>query len=139
LFLAGAIPLLLLGTAHIIHTPRQPGDRKGLSPADPGLAEAMARSKALLTGRIDMWRAWVGFNLSHSLGVILLGLIVVLVGRTPTSFEQNALVFVPLAVVVSLAYLAVGLVYWFRTPNIGVGLSVLLFSCAWIFNLVDLR
>ena len=83
-----------------------------------------------------MWRVWVGFNLSHSLGVVLLGVIVVLVGRTPASFGYNAAVFVPLAVVVSLAYLGLGLVYWFRTPIIGVGLSVFLFSCAWAFSLV---
>ena len=136
MFLAGALPLLLLGTAHVVHTPQQPGDRKGLSPADPGLVESMARSRVLLTGRTDMWRVWVGFNLSHSLGVVLLGVIVVLVGRTPASFGYNAAVFVPLAVVVSLAYLGLGLVYWFRTPIIGVGLSVFLFSCAWVFSLV---
>ena len=136
LFLAGGVVFLLLGTAHIVHTPQQPGDRKGLSPADPGLAESMARSRVLLTGRTDMWRVWVGFNLSHSLGVVLLGLTVVLVGRTTASFAYNAAVFLPLAVVVSLAYLGLGFAYWFRTPIIGVGLSVLLFSCAWIFSLV---
>ena len=136
LFLAGALPLLLLGTAHVVHTPRQPGERKGLSPADPGLAESMARSRVLLTGRTDMWRVWVGFNLSHSLGVLLLGVLVVLVGRTPASFGYNTAVFLPLAVVVSLAYLSLGLAYWFRTPIIGIGLSVLLFSSAWVLNLV---
>jgi hypothetical protein len=68
--------------------------------------------------------------------VILLGLTVVLVGRTPASFAYNAVVFIPLAVVVSLAYLGLGLVYWFRTPIIGVGLSVFLFSCLWVFSFV---
>ena len=136
LFLAGGLLFLLLGTAHVVHTPQQPGERKGLSPADPGLAESMARSRVLLTGRTDMWRTWVGLNLSHSLGVFLLGLVAVLVGRTPASFAYNAAVFVPLAIAVSLAYLGLGLAYWFRTPIIGVGLSVLLFSCAWVFSLV---
>ena len=136
LFLAGALPFLLLGTAHALHTPRQPNERKGLSPSDPNLAESMARSRVLLTGRTDIWRVWVGFNLSHSLGVVLLGVLVVLVGRTPASFGYNAAVFLPLAVVVSLAYLSLGLAYWFRTPIIGIGLSVLLFSSAWVLNLV---
>jgi hypothetical protein len=130
LFLAGALPFLLLGTAHAVHTPRLPSERKGLSPSDPGLAEAMARSRVLLTGRTDMWRAWVGFNLSHSLGVLLFGVVVVLVGRTPVAFGQNAVIFLPLAVVVSLAYLGLGLAYWFRTPLIGISLSLVLFSAA---------
>lgn len=136
LFLAGGLLCLLLGTAHVVHTPQQPSERKGMSPADPSLAESMARSRVLLTGRTDIWRVWVGINLSHSLGVILLGLTVLLVGRTPASFAYNAVVFIPLAVVVSLAYLGLGLVYWFRTPIIAVGLSVLLFSSAWVLSLV---
>lgn len=35
----------------------------------------------------------------------------------------------------SLAYLGLGLVYWFRMPIIGLGLSAFLFSCAWVFSL----
>ena len=55
-----------------------------------------------------MWRAWVGFNLSHSLGLILLGAVVVIVGRTSASYEYNAGLFLPLAVVVSIVYLVLG-------------------------------
>jgi hypothetical protein len=135
-FLAGALPFLLLGTAHAVHTPRLPTERKGLSPSEPSLAEAMTRSSLLLTARTDMWRAWVGFNLSHSLGILLFGAVVVLVGRTPVSFAHNASIFLPLAVVVSLAYLGLGFAYWFRTPLIGIGVSVVLFSAAWTLHLI---
>ena len=136
LFLAGALPFLLLGTAHAVQTPRQPAERKGLSPSDPSLAESMAHSSILLTRRTDMWRAWVGFNLSHSLGLVLFGGVMVLVGRTSASFGYNAGVFLPLAVIVSIAYLILGMAYWFRTPIIGIGLCVLLFSAAWVLHLV---
>jgi len=133
-FLAGALPLLLLGTLHAVHTPRQPTERQGLSPADPTLAESMARSSILLNRGTDMWRAWVGFNLSHSLGLILLGTVVVLVGRTSASFEYNAGLFLPLAVIVSIAYLILGMRYWFRAPIIGIGICVVLFSAAWALH-----
>lgn len=86
-----------------------------------------------------MWRVWVGFSLSHSLGVVLLGLVVILVGRTSASFAYNAAVFAPLAIAASLAYLALGLAYWFRAPVIGVGLSVLLFTAAWVISLIVRR
>jgi hypothetical protein len=92
----------------------------------------MAGSQVLLTGRTNLWRLWVGFNLSHSLGLVLLGLVVVLLGKTPSSFAYNAAVFVPLALVVSLAYLGLGLVYWFRAPIIALGVAALLFSCVGI-------
>jgi hypothetical protein len=136
LFLAGALPFLLLGTLHAVYTPRQPVDRKGLSPSDSGLAESMARSSILLTRRTDMWRAWVGFNLSHSLGLVLFGAVIVLVGRTSASFGYNAGLFLPLAIVVSLAYLILGMAYWFRTPIIAIGVCVCLFSAAWALHLL---
>ena len=83
-----------------------------------------------------MWRAWIGFNLSHSLGAVLFGVVVVLVGRTSASFGYNAALFLPLTVVVSIGYLSLGIAYWFHTPIIVIGLSVLLFSAAWVLYLV---
>ena len=131
LFLAGGLPFLLLGTAHAFATPRRTDERRGLSPVDAQLAESMARTRVLLTGRTDMWRAWVGFNLSHSLGAVLFGAVVALVARTPGAFAADAAVFAPLAVAVSLAYLVLAAKYWFRTPIVGCALSAALFSAAW--------
>jgi hypothetical protein len=51
LYLAGAVPFLVLGAAHAIATPRAPHDARGLSPFDPTLAEAMTRSTLRLTRR----------------------------------------------------------------------------------------
>ena len=58
-FLAGAFPFIVLGLAHARATPFGVDDRKGLSPSDPTLAAAMAKSHLLLTRRTDIWRAWV--------------------------------------------------------------------------------
>ena len=134
LFVAGGLVLLLLGTVHVVLTPQHPGERRGLSPVDPAVEESMTRARVRLSDRMDMWRAWVGFNLSHSLGVSLLGLTVLLVGRTSASFAFNAALFLPLAVIVSFAYLGLAVVYWFRGPVIGVGLAVALFVSAWTLH-----
>ena len=99
----------------------------------------MARSRLRLTRRTDLWRAWVGFNLSHRLGVILFGIVVVLVGRTPTTFAGHAAVFLPLAVVVALVYLGLSLAYFFRTPTIGIASSLVLFTFAWALHLIGPR
>jgi hypothetical protein len=129
-FLAGALPILFLGVMHVTATPLALDRPKGLSPRDPGVAEAMTRTTLLLTRRVDVWRAWIGFNLSHSLGAILLGVVVLLVGRSQASFAAQAPVFVPLAVLVSGAYVAIGARYWFRSPVIGCSLSFVLFLCS---------
>ena len=131
LFLAGAVPYLLLGTLHAYHTPQRPTDRRGLSPADPDLSQAMTRTRMLLTPHTDLWLAWVGFNLSHSLGVVLFGLAVLLIGRSSSSFDSQAAVFLPFAVAVSGAYVALAVRYWFRIPLAGCLLSFACFVAAW--------
>jgi hypothetical protein len=131
LFLAGALPFVVLGLAHALATPLATGDRKGLSPADPALAEAMTRGRVLLTGRTDLWRCWVGFNLSHSLGAVAFGVSVLAVGRSAESYAAQAAVCGPLAVLVSGAFLAIGVRYWFRTPIAGCAIAFACFALAW--------
>lgn len=135
-FLAGSAPYIVLGVAHAFATPSNPDRPKGLSPRDPQLGEAMAKTALVLTRRTDMWKAWVGFNLSHSLGVVLFGVFVVLVGRSELAFEMDGPVFLPLAVLVSTGYLALAARFWFRTPIIGCALSVFLFCLSWILRLL---
>jgi len=127
LFLAGAAPYLFLGAAHALATPRTPGESKGLSPADPKLAESMAHSGVLLTRRTNVWLAWVGFNFSHSLGALLFGALVLLGGRNSEVFHLEGPLFLPLALLVSGVYLVLAVKYWFRTPIIGIAVSFLLF------------
>jgi hypothetical protein len=132
LLLAGAAPFLVLGLVHALATPRTPAQAKGLSPRDPALREAMARDTILLTRRTNMWLAWVGFNLSHSLGAVLFGVVVVLIGRNQATFEAQGPVFLPLATLVSGTYLVLGIRYWFRAPIVGITLSVLCFVASWV-------
>lgn len=131
LFLLGALPFVVLGLAHAAVTPQTPADAKGLSPRDPALREAMARERVLLTRRTTLWLAWVGFNLSHSLGAVLFGAVVVLIGRSLASFQAQAGVFLPFAVLVSAIYLVLGIRYWFRTPIIGLSLASACFLVSW--------
>ena len=132
LFLLGALPFVVLGLAHAAATPRTPAQARGLSPRDPAVRDAMAHDSVLLTRRTTLWLAWVGFNLSHSLGAILFGAVLVLIGRSSASFEAQARVFLPLAVLVSATYLILGVRYWFRTPIIGISLATVCFLVSWV-------
>lgn len=131
LFLAGAAPFIVLGLAHAVATPRTPAEPKGLSPRDPALREAMVHGTLVLTGRTNMWLAWVGFNLSHSLGAVLFGVVVVLIGRSQPTFQEQAVLFLPLATVVSGIYLVLAIRYWFRTPIAGIALAIVCFTLSW--------
>ena len=132
LFLAGALPFVVLGFAHAFSTPAHLEVPRGLSPSDVELARTMSRTRLRLTARTDMWLAWVGFNFSHSLGVFLLGAVVLVIGRSAASFEAEGRIFVPLSVLVSALYLFLASKYWFRTPVLACALSLVLFVGSWV-------
>ena len=136
LFLAGALPFLVLGLAHALATPLGVEEAKGLSPRDLAVRKAMQQDSVMLTRRTNVWLAWVGFNLSHSLGAVLFGVVVVLVGRSQATFDTEASVFLPFAAVVASAYLILGIRFWFKTPIIGIILSGACFAVSWVLFLL---
>jgi hypothetical protein len=79
-----------------------------------------------------MWRAWVGFNFSHSLGVLLVAGLALWAG-----FRIKTLPFgiIPALTLIGCVYLAIALLYWFRTPAIGVALGTGCFAAAWVLSL----
>lgn len=135
LFLAGALPYVMLGLLHALYTPTRTEDEKGLSPRDRAYRQGMTEQALLLTRRTNLWLSWVGFNFSHSLGAVLFGAAVILAGRSPAAFAANA-PFVPFAVVVSALYLAIGLRYWFRAPVVGISVATACFLSSWVLRLL---
>src|SRR6266487_3798173 len=71
LMIASAGILLVLGLIHLAYTFWGPQ----LTPRDPGLQATMSQISPVLTRETTMWKAWVGFNASHSMGAILFGLV----------------------------------------------------------------
>jgi hypothetical protein len=139
LFLAGALPFVILGFAHAYATPTHLDVPRGLSPSDVELAKAMSRTRLRLTARTDMWLAWMGFNFSHSLGVLLFGAVVLVIGRSTKSFEVEGRIFVPLSVFVSALYFLLASKYWFRTPIVACALSLVLFLASWVLLILARR
>ncbi len=78
LILLGAAIFVMLGTIHAVYTLRSSPDGGPMTPVRPEVRAAMVEPGGLgLAPRIDsnLWRAWVGFNLSHSVGVVAIGVI----------------------------------------------------------------
>ena len=71
LMVLSASIILKLGVAHLIYTFWGPN----LMPRDPALQISMRQISPVITKETTMWRAWVGFNASHSMGLILFGLV----------------------------------------------------------------
>lgn len=78
-----------------------------------------------------MWRAWVGFNFSHSLGLVLLGGCTIWLGFTLRSNSVSRMILlVPVAVGGIYVWLAVR--YWFWMPAVGTAIATAGFIVAWV-------
>jgi hypothetical protein len=123
---------VLLGLLHGIYTYLDIDRPRRLVPQDPAVMQAMAKCNLRLSGTgTTMWRAWVGFNFSHSLGVILFGTICIGAGAVLGTMVLPAWILF-LFVVVASIYLAVGQLYWFRIPVAGIVLAEVCLLIAWL-------
>jgi hypothetical protein len=119
LMILSASILLTLGVFHLFYTFSGPN----LTPRDPALQISMSQISPVITNETTMWRCWVGFNASHSMGLILFGLI-----YGYLALADNQLLFrSPFLLLVGLVMLACLIVlcrlYFFRAPLIGVSIS----------------
>ena len=132
LILGGAV-FGALGTMHAVYTLLDLRNPRRLVPVDPSVARAMANSALKLSGgRTDMWRAWIGFNFSHSLGVLMVGALAVWAGSRANTLPVGIM---PALTLIGCFYLVLALLYWFRTPAIGVAIGTGCFAAAWFLSL----
>jgi len=126
LMLLSAGIILALGLIHLAYTFR--GSK--LTPRDPELQISMSRTSPVITRETTMWRCWVGFNASHSMGAILFGLVYgfLAVAHARLLFDSLFLIAVGLGMLGGL--FALGKLYWFSIPfrSIGVALACYLTS-----------
>jgi hypothetical protein len=118
LFLAGAACFGLLGVAHGALALRDLRTPRSFTPADENLRRAMAETTLRLAPRTTMWNAWLGFNLSHSLGLVMFGTVCAELALR----DFGAVAASPFlrfgSAVVGLIYLLLALRFWFWVPAI---------------------
>ena len=95
-------------------------------PRDASLLGPMQATRNALTptGR-DYWLALLGFHFSHSIGVLLFALLVVLAGNLEIDWLKVPLVFL------GAVYTWIAWRCWFRIPLVGCGLATSLMIAGW--------
>ena len=127
LFVAGAVPFLLLGLLHIVYSILDERKPRRIVPRDPELAERMLADTLILTRQTTVWRAWIGFNISHGLGVVLFAGAVLygaIVHFDPVRRAAPELLFA--ATAIASLYCLLSMRYWFRIPAVGSGIGAAL-------------
>ena len=112
--------IFTLGVVHLVYTFWGPK----LAPRDPALEVSMSQISPVITKETTMWRAWVGFNVSHSMGLILFGLVFgfLALAHGQLLFRSPFLLVVGLAFLVGFVVLCK--VYFFRVPLMGISISL---------------
>ncbi|MBL4790203.1 MAG: hypothetical protein JKY60_14600 [Kordiimonadaceae bacterium] len=128
LFVFGALPLAALGTMHLVFTLKDNQRPRYIVPVSGAMITQMKNEKLRLTREGDMWRAWIGFNVSHSMAVMMVGwgyLYIAL--RYPEVLTADPIILWAAPFLASV-FALLSKRFWFSKPLIGSLLSAAFFS-----------
>lgn len=125
-FILGSLPFIVLGFAHGVYTWIERTRPFRLTPRKPEVREAMQDSTMNIHPSTNMWRAWLGFNFSHSLGAVAFGIIYLTLTLTDFTVIASNPLLLGLPVAFSGTFLLLAWRYWFTTPLVGIGIG---FGC----------
>jgi hypothetical protein len=119
MFVSASI-VFTLGVVHFVYTFWGPN----LAPRDYALQISMSQISPVITNQTSMWRCWVGFNASHSMGLILFGLVFgfLAVAHSQLLFHSPFLLVVGLAMLGGLVVLS--RIYFFSAPFADISVSL---------------
>lgn len=123
-FIAAAAAIILaLGLLHLFYTFR--GNK--FDPRDAALKQRMQEVSPVITRETTMWRCWIGFNASHSVGAMLFGLMYAYLplAQADMFFKSPFLIGAGLAMLAGLV--ALGRLYWFSIPRRGIIAATVLY------------
>jgi hypothetical protein len=127
-FVVGAALFGLLGIVHGVLTLRDLHEPRSFTPTDDNLRRAMAEAPLRLAPQTTIWNAWLGFNLSHSLGLVIFGTLLGGLALHDFDFVAESLFLRFSAVVVGLIYVVLAVRYWFRVPAVFAAAGTLCFA-----------
>ena len=120
LMVLSASIVLTLGVVHFVYT----FWGQELTPRDHALQISMSQISPVIAKETTIWRCWVGFNASHSMGLILFGLVFgfLAVAHSRLLFQSPFLLTVGLAMLGGLVVLCK--LYFFSAPLAGISVAL---------------
>lgn len=133
LWIAGSAVIGILGCVHLLYT----FFTDKFLPRDEKLLEEMKTVSPVLTKDISMWNAWVGFNGSHSSGIIFIAAINIFMAVKffPLLHKAHGYFLFNIAVLAFYVFLAAR--FWFSKPLMGACLTLACYVTAYILILLN--
>jgi hypothetical protein len=132
LWISGSAIYVILSTLHLFYT----FFTNKFDAKDKNTMEMMKQTHPLLTNKLTMWNAWMGFNGSHSSGGIFLGTANLIMAIFYFDFLSAAWPLIILTVITSIFNLFLAVKYWFSTPLRGIAIATVCYIVASIIILV---
>ena len=127
---ASAAVILFLGLLHLVYTFRGPM----LHPSDPDLTARMMIVSPVISRETTMWRVWIGFNATHSFGLILFGALYGYLSMRHRAFLFHSWFLLALGFALLLGYAVIAKLYFFTAPFRGVVLAAVLYLLGIVVN-----
>jgi hypothetical protein len=125
LFVGSVFIFLCLGVLHGVLTLRDLQNPRTFTPPDPQLRQAMEGSRMAIHPQTNLWRAWLGFNLSHSLGLVIFGGVGITIGLVDFSIYARSILLQSCFLLIATIYLILSIKFWFVSPAIGAGIALI--------------
>jgi hypothetical protein len=130
---ASAAVILVLGFVHLVYTFLGPN----LHPRDADLMARMKADSLVISRETTMWQTWIGFNATHSFGLILFGAV-----YGYLAIRQSALLFdswflLALGCAVLIGYAVIAKLYFFSLPFYGVVSATALYVIGIVVNMAQ--
>jgi hypothetical protein len=130
---ASAAVILFLGLVHLRYT----FSGTMLHPRDPELTTRMMAVSPVISRETTMWRTWIGFNATHSFGLILFGALYGYLALRHSELLFQSWFLLALGLAVLLAYSVIAKLYFFSAPFRGVVFATAVYLAGMIVNLAQ--
>src|SRR5262245_23938475 len=114
-----ATVMVLLGAVHVYYTVAT----NKFEPRDTDLKGRLEAVAPVLSSHMTMWKAWIGFNLSHSLGLLFFGAVFGYLAIFRFSALQHSTFLLVTGALVVIMYAVLSRLYWFSGSSRGIALA----------------
>jgi hypothetical protein len=113
--------VLFLGGIHLFYT----FTGTAFLPRDPAVRTAMDQAPLSITKETTVFRAWVGFNASHSIALILFALVFGFLALQHPQLLFGSVYLLAVGFATLAGFLVLARVYWFSVPFAGIAVALL--------------
>jgi hypothetical protein len=128
----GSVVIAILAGIHLYYT----FFTDKFIPRNQKLLGDMQSSSPILTKKVTIWNAWIGFNASHSAGGIFIGIMNFYLASKYFSILQSDHFFFLFNILTIGFYVWLAKKYWFNIPLRGLTITLASFIVAYILTIV---